>query len=504
MPATPTDVHLPDALPVLPGLVLSARYALTGTAPLNRGDTLDAVALPEGRVGLLVGDVVGAGFAAAIAATQLRTVARERLVAGADAAAIVRALHRLADHVPDLRGATVAVVVLDAGAGWLEVATAGHPAPVVCDDVRAPRRAVAAPRGGARSAGQGRGRPLGAGGAVEALRLPLTASTSVLLHTDGLTHASGVPRPVERMLAGAFDREGDGSAHDRADRGCERLLAAASGDDDAVVLLARRVAPPPELSVEVPAIAGGPRTVVERLGAWLGAAGAGLGDRIALAHAVRELADNVVVHAYRGAGLQARPRTLLLHATLEDDGRVRLQVVDRGRWRVPRQRDPDRVEETGAGRGLVMAVGLVDDLRVRRGEAGTEVEVLHRLCRPVTLYAAGQLDHDADGAGADAPAPPTELDARVSAGQLAVTGPVDDATVDELRTALVRATSAGTSDAVVDLSGLTALGSPGVQALLVAERRCRRSGSRLRVVAVPGCPAARVLDTLDLPAGLRP
>ncbi|WP_370289692.1 SpoIIE family protein phosphatase [Nocardioides sp.] len=501
MPATPTDVHLPDALPVLPGLVLSARYALTGTAPLNRGDTLDAVALPEGRVGLVVGDVVGAGFAAAIAATQLRTVARERLMAGADAATAVRALHRFADHVPDLRGATVAVVVLDAGQGWLEAVTAGHPAPVLCDDTRPPRRVVAPASG---PGGRGRGRPLGAGGAVRAIRLPLTPSTSVLLHTDGLTRAHGVTPAIERLLGRPDERSGDlSSAHDRADRGCERLLAAAPGDDDAVVLLARRVAPPPELAIEVPAITGGPRALVARLGSWLDAVGAGLGDRIALAHAVRELADNVVVHAYRGAGLQARPRTLRLHAVLEDDGRVRLQVTDRGRWRAPGQCDPDRLAETGAGRGLVMAVGLVDDLRVRRSGAGTEVELLHRLCRPVSLYSSAELDPDPDRASADPSAPPAELDTRVSSGQLAVSGPVDDATVDDLRTALVRATSAGTSDAVVDLSGLTALGSPGVQALLVAERRCRRSGSRLRVVAAPGCPAARVLDILDLPAGLR-
>ena len=56
---------LPESLPRLAGIDLAARY-LPGTAELDvGGDWFDAIQLGDGRLGLVVGDVVGKGVQAA-------------------------------------------------------------------------------------------------------------------------------------------------------------------------------------------------------------------------------------------------------------------------------------------------------------------------------------------------------------------------------------------------------------------------------------------------------
>ena len=63
---------LPVSLPRIEGVQLAARY-LPGTAELDvGGDWFDAIRLQDGRLGLVVGDVVGKGVQAAATMAQLR------------------------------------------------------------------------------------------------------------------------------------------------------------------------------------------------------------------------------------------------------------------------------------------------------------------------------------------------------------------------------------------------------------------------------------------------
>ena len=83
---------LPERLPVLPGVELAARYLAADSEQGAGGDWFDAVPLGDGRLGLVVGDVVGSGIRASAVMGQLRAVLMELLLSGS---AIPEVLARL-------------------------------------------------------------------------------------------------------------------------------------------------------------------------------------------------------------------------------------------------------------------------------------------------------------------------------------------------------------------------------------------------------------------------
>src|SRR6185369_3274019 len=107
---------LPPGLPVLPAVLVAASYLPAGGAAAG-GDWFDAIALPGGRVALVVGDVVGHGMAASAAMGQLRAVLHDRLEESGDLLAAVRAADRTAHRVPEARVATVCGAVLNPADG---------------------------------------------------------------------------------------------------------------------------------------------------------------------------------------------------------------------------------------------------------------------------------------------------------------------------------------------------------------------------------------------------
>jgi hypothetical protein len=87
---------LPIGVPVLPRVQIAASYLLADSETTAGGDWFDAVPLPDGRVALVVGDVVGHGVAASATMGQLRTVLHERLAATADIVTALRAVNTAA------------------------------------------------------------------------------------------------------------------------------------------------------------------------------------------------------------------------------------------------------------------------------------------------------------------------------------------------------------------------------------------------------------------------
>lgn len=470
---------LPAQLPLLPGVQLAARYLLADEDTAAGGDWFDAVPLPDGRVALIVGDVVGHGVSASAVMGQLRTVLRERLGAGVGPAAAVRALEDFATTTAGAHGTTVCVAVLDPGTGALRYSTAGHPPPL-----------VVSAEGVGRFLPVSGGGPLATGSAVLLAEETLAAGEVLLLYSDGIVERPGrEPRRSTVELAqvaadAAMNRVlPKGAPLEAVERVCQQtveVLTRGTGyRDDITLLAAQRVPPPPVLELELAAELSAVRHVRSELDHWLFAVRASPDDLLAVQHAVGEVVTNVVEHAY---GADHPHRTVAVRVVQEPSGEMYASVADRGNWRTS-QPHPVR------GNGLAMATAFVDDLRIDRREHGTTVVVRHRLSRPTPLLTTVSP-------GRVPPRRPEPfsttllLDPRP---RLLVKGPVDVDTAPVLRAELARASRGGTAPVIVDLTAVTHLASAGVQVLY------RLAGAAPRLYAPPGCVAQHVLATVALP-----
>src|SRR4051794_5143748 len=95
------------------------------------GDWHDAFALPSGKIGLVVGDVVGRGLTAATAMGQLRSAVRALAIAGLGPAAVLGPLDAFVADIPPAQFATLVFAEVDPDTGTLVLAAAGHLPPVV-------------------------------------------------------------------------------------------------------------------------------------------------------------------------------------------------------------------------------------------------------------------------------------------------------------------------------------------------------------------------------------
>ncbi|MEU7819123.1 SpoIIE family protein phosphatase, partial [Pseudonocardia sp. NPDC049154] len=137
-PARPGDAppaHLPATLPLLPDLRLAALWvpaaplgltalpSADGAAPA--GDWLDVIPLPDGRLALAVGDLVGPAPRPG-AVTGLRTVLRQALHTAPTLTEALEQVDRAAGVDDALHGASLTVVVVGPD-GELEHARGAHP-----------------------------------------------------------------------------------------------------------------------------------------------------------------------------------------------------------------------------------------------------------------------------------------------------------------------------------------------------------------------------------------
>ena len=97
---------LPDALPQVPGLRLSAKYLPAGSGIKIGGDWYDVYSLSNGRVTCVIGDVVGRGVLAASVMAEIRTGLRAYLAEGHDLAETMSLLNDLLVSMGRNRSAT--------------------------------------------------------------------------------------------------------------------------------------------------------------------------------------------------------------------------------------------------------------------------------------------------------------------------------------------------------------------------------------------------------------
>lgn len=119
---------MPQCLPSVPGLELAARYRPAG--PEVGGDWYDVLRYPDGRVGLVMGDVMGRGVPAASVMGQLRNALRILALQNTDPAAALAWLNRMLGTEEESILATIVFGVLDPRTLTLDAANAGHCPPL--------------------------------------------------------------------------------------------------------------------------------------------------------------------------------------------------------------------------------------------------------------------------------------------------------------------------------------------------------------------------------------
>jgi serine phosphatase RsbU (regulator of sigma subunit) len=124
---------LPDALPVVPGLQVSARYVPAASGVEVGGDWYDVVAAGEHRVLLVIGDVSGHGLRAATTMASLRHATLAYAAHDARPAAVLARLSDFVNATPHDYFATVLCAMIDVDAHRLTLASAGHLPPLLID-----------------------------------------------------------------------------------------------------------------------------------------------------------------------------------------------------------------------------------------------------------------------------------------------------------------------------------------------------------------------------------
>ena len=149
------------------------------------GDWFDSIALDDGRVLLVVGDVVGHGLDAAAMMGRLRSGLSALTGQESDPGRLLAMLDHYARHTGDADYTTVCCAVIDPVTGTLTHASAGHPPILVVDA-----------DGTSRWLDDGRSMPLCVGAPGTAARQSAETvvgeGSMVVLYTDGL---------VERAIA---------------------------------------------------------------------------------------------------------------------------------------------------------------------------------------------------------------------------------------------------------------------------------------------------------------
>jgi len=317
------------------------------------GDWYESIALPGGRVALVVGDVAGHGVRSAVTMGRLRTAIQTLAMLELPPAETLQQLnelmHELGSREPHF--ATCVYAIFDAVTGTCEVASAGHLPPLL---VR--------PDGTNELLDVPQAPPLGVGsGLIQSRTLHIEDGSLLVLYTDGLVEKRS--RDIDEGIGRLREIFGPGSADESLEELCKATLAGVYADehrDDIAVLMARLRRLPADRIVTwaLPSeltSASRARSVIRRpLRRW------GLTDLLPTAELlVSELVTNAVRYAQGKIGLRLVLENGLVCEVLDDSAAL------------PRLRHPDDSDERG--RGLQVVSQLAQRWGARRAASGKVV-----------------------------------------------------------------------------------------------------------------------------------
>jgi PAS domain S-box-containing protein len=322
------------------------------------GDWYDTVSLPDGRIGIVVGDCVGRGLAAAAVMGQLRSACRALLLQETGPGRTLTALDHFAAGLPGAVCTTVFCGVLNPDTGDLTYSSAGHPPAI-----------LAHPDGVTRLLEEGRSTPLAVRQGTERPegRCTLPPRATLLMYTDGLVERRRQPLTAGIDLAAATVQDGRAAAlDDLATHLMDRLAPAEGYEDDVALLLYRHPAP---LELTFPAESAQLAPVRTALRGWLDQCGLPPDTIQSVLVAAGEACANAMEHGYRDTA----PDTVRLRVeTLAND--LHLTVTDSGRWKTPR---PEANRHRG--RGVTLMRAMMHHVTIEPGPAGTTVDMRVRI-----------------------------------------------------------------------------------------------------------------------------
>jgi phosphoserine phosphatase RsbU/P len=179
---------LPSAFPAADRAQMAARY-VPGEGTVG-GDWYDVFTLPSGQLGVVIGDVAGAGLQAAVIMGRMRSALRAYALETADPAEVLARLDAKMQHFEPGALATVSYALFDPGLDQMRICLAGHFPPVIASAGQATRLATVPP-----------GLLIGAapGAQRQVSTLDIRPGTLVCFYTDGLIERRD--QPIDQSLA---------------------------------------------------------------------------------------------------------------------------------------------------------------------------------------------------------------------------------------------------------------------------------------------------------------
>ena len=219
---------LPIHLPRVDGVDTAARYESAAGAAEIGGDWYAIVPLPDGRLGVAIGDVAGHGLPAIAEMAHARFTLRSLAYTEQDPSRVLQKLSEITGVFAPETMITALYGVVDPTAGSWDYAVAGHCPPVVrsADGVVAVEQCAPDP-------------PLGLGVEYRVHHTTIAPGSTIVLYTDGLLERRGESFDVglDRLAASLT------AAPDEPDALCAflmgELLSTGLNDDDAAVVAFR-------------------------------------------------------------------------------------------------------------------------------------------------------------------------------------------------------------------------------------------------------------------------
>jgi serine phosphatase RsbU (regulator of sigma subunit)/anti-sigma regulatory factor (Ser/Thr protein kinase) len=377
---------LPRELPEPAGWHLDAYYK---PAREVGGDFYDFFELPDGQVGVVVGDVTDKGVPAAMVMAAARSVLRATATSViSPGETLERVNELLCPDIPEKMFVTCLYGVIDPASGRFRFANAGHNLP------------YARTAGGAVEL-RATGMPLGLlpGMTYEEKEASIAPGESLLLYSDGVTEAHSTSREMygTPRLAGLV-----ASAEDLIDGllgSLERFTGSGWEQEDDITLVTLRrapaaaaavVSPELELSFTIGSRPGNEREAMKRVSEAIAPLGLHPRRLEQLETAVAEAAMNAIEHGNEGR--EELPVEVEVSAS---GGVLVVRISDRGLGGpVGEAETPDLDAKLAGlqkprGWGLFLIENMVDELRVSDADGRHTVELVVNLEAPANLEGGG-------------------------------------------------------------------------------------------------------------------